>query len=133
VGRIVSAPRPALDTELTKRLAEALPESLGPAGLRRAAIPALGYEGEITGYGEMLLAALLPVVQAYADQRAADEIERLADERTWITEHDNEVISTRDLYEQVARLRGGLEPVTYDFPPDDAAALRTDTDRRSEI
>lgn len=66
--------------------------------------------------------ALLPVVERIAAERAADEIERLADERVWVTEHDNEVVSARDLYEQVARLRGELEPVTYDFPPDDFGA-----------
>jgi alcohol dehydrogenase class IV len=68
--------------------------------------------------------ALLPVVLAYGEQRAAEELERIADERTWVTEHDNEVVSVRDLYEQVAHLRGELKPVIFDdFPPDDAAAL----------
>jgi hypothetical protein len=70
---------------------------------------------------------LLPVVDRIKREFAAAELKRLVDERTWTTEHDNEVVSARDLYEQIARLRGELEPVTYDFPPDeagDAAALR---------
>lgn len=74
----------------------------------------------------IMAVAVLPSVKkvmADAEQRgrdrAADETERLADERVWTTEHDNEVVSVRDLYEHVARLRGELEPVTYDFPPSD--------------
>ena len=53
--------------------------------------------------------------------KAAQEAreKRIAEERVWTTQHDNEVVSVRDLYEQVARLRGELEPVTYDFPPDE--------------
>jgi hypothetical protein len=74
--------------------------------------------------------ALLPVVLAdrerHARQRAAEEIERLADDQSWTTQHDNEVVSSRELYEQVARLRGELEPVTFDFPPADPVASLED-------
>lgn len=73
--------------------------------------------------------ALMPEVQALVAKGAAAEIERLAEERAWTTQHDNEVVSVRDLYEQVARLRGELDPVTYDFPPADRAdALTADSE-----
>jgi hypothetical protein len=71
---------PAPEVELTERLAAALPESLGPVGLRHRAVPQLDVPGEVTGYGEVLLAALLPVVQAYADERAAEALEAAADD-----------------------------------------------------
>ena len=58
------------DDEIRDRLARALPESLGPVGLRRRAIPALGVEGSVTGYGVDLLDAVLPVVRAIV----ADEL-----------------------------------------------------------
>lgn len=64
------------------------------------------------------IARALDAAEARGRDRAADETERLADERVWVTGHDNEVVSARDLYEHVARLRGELEPVTYDFPPE---------------
>lgn len=74
----------------------------------------------------VMAVALLPTVKRLMEDaeqrgrdRAADEAERLAEERVWTTEHDNEVILARDLYEHVARLRGELEPVTFDFPPHD--------------
>lgn len=65
--------------------------------------------------------------------RAEVELERVADERVWTTEHHNDVVSVRDLYEQVARLRGELEPVTFDFPPDDAAVLAPPTTERTTL
>lgn len=99
---------------LRERLLAALPESLGPISFRRPAVPLLNVGASVTGYGDLLVDALLPAVR----EIIADEIEQLAERCTWTTEHDNEVVSARDLYEQVARLRGELEPVTYDFPPD---------------
>lgn len=69
---------------IRNQLAEALPESLGPVGLRRRAVPALGIEDEVTGYGDALLDALTPAVDAIADerarQRAAEELRKLARE-----------------------------------------------------
>jgi hypothetical protein len=62
------------DPRFRDQLAEALPESLGPVGLRRRAIPALGVEAELTGYGLTLLDALLPVVRYLA----AEELRELA-------------------------------------------------------
>ncbi len=63
-----------------------------------------------------LIDALMPIVREYA----ASQLEQIADQQTWTTEHDNEVVSSRSLYEHAARLRGELEPVTFDFPPEDA-------------
>lgn len=93
---------PGSGEQITAELAEAIPAWVG-----------LTHDEPV-----LLAAALLPVVEAYATRKAAEEIERLAEERAWTTQHDNEVVSARDLYEQVARLRGELDPVTYDFPPD---------------
>jgi hypothetical protein len=58
------------------QLAAALPESLGDIRFRRRPIPAIGQPASITGYGDRLLDALLPVVRKIA----ADAIRAEADE-----------------------------------------------------
>jgi hypothetical protein len=85
--------------DVRDRLAEALPEHWGASDRAE------------------LVDALLPVVESISVRRVAAEIEQIAETRAWLTQHDNEVVSVVDLYEQIARLRGELEPVTYDFPP----------------
>lgn len=59
------------DDRVREEIALVLPESLGPVGLRRPAVPALGVEGSVTGYGDVLLDALLPTMRALMAEAAA--------------------------------------------------------------
>jgi hypothetical protein len=101
----VTAPRPAPDTELTERLAQVLAARLGWHGVVRGE-PARD-----------VAAALLPVVQQYADERAAEALEAAADdEERRVTGFAGWLLSF-----PIRRLRAR------------AAALRTDTDVRAAL
>lgn len=63
-----------LPTGARDRLAEAVPDELGPVGLAHRPIPQLGVAREVSGYGNQLLDALLPVVAKLCDEARADEL-----------------------------------------------------------
>jgi hypothetical protein len=105
----VTAPRPAPDTDLTERLAHVLAARLGCHGVVVRSGPARD-----------AALALLPVVQRYADERAAEALEAAAQ-------------SAEDAaFRSTARAFGGAPfpaLVTAAELRVRAAALRTDTDR----
>jgi hypothetical protein len=107
----VTAARPAPDTELTERLAEHAWGVLVAA--MRMGVP------DLSVVAHAIAGNLRPVVQEYADQRAADELEAAADDpdlahvvEVLVSGHrlPHRVVAAADLYNR-------------------AAALRTDTDR----
>lgn len=69
------------DPRFRDKLAEALPQSLQPVGCALRYPPEFGEPDPLTGYGHMILDALLPVVAAEVARVKADSEKRAAEAR----------------------------------------------------